>query len=217
MNTPAPGTVSVMDSGRGTRLMVSVDELLPVFVSPVTETVAVSAIEPDAVLPTKTTRGIVLADAPGAIAPELVHVTAWPEALQFQPTALPDLYVSCDGRVSVTVIVPLVEPLPTFATASVKMPPSPAPKLPVLPVVIERSGPNVTVSVDELLAESVSPAVATVAVLEIEPVVEAPTETTSGIAAALAPAEIGPGFVQVTTCPEALQPQPVAMPETNVN
>ena len=84
---------------------------------------------------------------------------------------------------------------------------------------IEKSGAAVTVtlSVEELFAAFASPAVATAAVLLILPEAELPTETTSGIVAAELPALIGPGFVHVTACPEALQFHPVALPDTNVN
>lgn len=76
---------------------------------------------------------------------------------------------------------------------------------------------TVTLSVDELLVEFVSPAVATMAVLAILPDAEELTATTSGIGAADAAAVRGPGFVHVTTCEAAPQVQPEAVADTRVN
>jgi hypothetical protein len=74
-----------------------------------------------------------------------------------------------------------------------------------------------TLSVDELLVEFVSPAVATLAVLPMLPDAEELTATTSGMGAADAAAVKGPEFVHVTTCELAPQVQPEAVADTNVN
>src|SRR5579872_7437584 len=160
-----------IDSGRGTRLAVSVEELFALFVSPAAETLAVVLTLPDAELLTLTTRGIVAANAPGTIGLDVVHVRTCAAGgagtLQFQPFPAADLKVNCGSRVSVTVIVPDVEAAPTLRMAISKTLLTPAPKLPLCDVRIERSGPSVTESVEELLVVFESPVIATVAVLVI--------------------------------------------------
>lgn len=89
-------------------------------------------------------------------------------------------------------IVPDVEAAPTLRMAISKTLLTPAPKLPLCDVRIERSGPSVTESVEELLVVFESPVIATVAVLVIVPVAEALTPTTRGIVAAEVPGTIGP-------------------------
>lgn len=87
-----------IDSGRGTRLAVSVEELFALFVSPAAETLAVVLTLPDAELLTLTTRGIVAANAPGAIGLDVVHARTCAAGsagtLQFQPFAAADLKVN---------------------------------------------------------------------------------------------------------------------------
>jgi hypothetical protein len=103
----------------------------------------------------------------------------------------------------VTVITPVVAPVPWFATPTVNVPFDPALKAPSWSCRTETSAPVappiVAVAVEELLAVLVSPVVATVAVLLILPVAAALTATVSVIFAAAALAAMGPGLVQVTT------------------
>jgi hypothetical protein len=120
----------------------------------------------------------------------------------------------------VTVIVPVVAPVPTLATASVNPPFDPAAKLPAWDLMMERSGdatvPIVAEVVDELFAALLSPVVATVAVLLMLPVAAAFTATVSVIFAATALAAMGPGLVQVTTWRTAEHVQLVPLPLTKV-
>src|SRR5438270_85230 len=75
--------------------------------SPAVVTVPVLRIVPVKPAATPTTRVIALW-APGAIGPALVHVTSWPLAPQVQPGPLAETKVRAAGRVSVTVMAPLV-------------------------------------------------------------------------------------------------------------
>jgi hypothetical protein len=121
--------------------------------------------------------------------------------------------------VSVTVIVPVVDAVPTLLTAMLNTPFAPATKAPETVLVMERSGAaavTVTVAVDELFAALLSSVVCTVAVLLMLPEAAAFTVTVSTMFAAEAPPAIGPAFVQVTSCPTEEQVQPAPMPETNV-
>lgn len=92
-------------------------------------------------------------------------------------------------------------------------------KVPLAVLVIERSGAAaviVTATVEELFAALLSSVVCTVAVLLMLPEAATFTATVSTMFAAEALPAIGPGFVQVTSCPTAEQVQPVPVPETNV-
>ena len=59
------------------------------------------------------------AEAPAAITPAVVQVTAWPAAEQLQPAPPPLTYVSPAGSVSTTVTTPVVErvPVPLLAVS----------------------------------------------------------------------------------------------------
>jgi hypothetical protein len=200
---------------------VSVEELLLEFVSPAVCTVAVLLTLPEAELLTATTSGIVAADCPEAITLVLVHVTAWPDALQFHPVAVPETNVNCEASVSETVIVPVVPPVPTLLTAMLNCSFVPAAKFPVCDLTIERSGaaaaPNVTESVEELFAQLLSANAETLAVFVRVPVAEELTPTTRGIVGALDPGLIALLVVQVTVCAEFEQLQPLIVAETKVN
>jgi hypothetical protein len=115
--------------------------------------VPVLLIVPDAEALTATTRGIDIAEAPGASGPGLVQVTTWDTAPQVQPEAVADTNVKFASSVSDTVIEPVVGPLPTLLTARVNTLLFPAPKLPLLcDVTMARSGARLIVV--ESLAEA---------------------------------------------------------------
>jgi len=86
--------------------------------APPPDTLAVFDTLDTAATPTLTVNVIVLV-AVGAMGPAFVQVTVWPEAEQVQPVPVPTINVRPVGRVSVTVIVPLVEAVPTFFTVRV--------------------------------------------------------------------------------------------------
>ena len=109
----------------------SVEELLALLESPAVVTVAMLLTLPDAEMLAATTKGIVVADAPALIGPALVQVTVWPEALQVHPAAVPDTKANCEAKTSVTVIGPVVGPVPAFFTAMLNVPFVPAAKVPV--------------------------------------------------------------------------------------
>jgi len=95
----------------------------------------------------------------------------------------------------------------------------PTVKLPVCDVLMVRSGAVMVVgSFEELLAALLSLGVATLAVLvtgELASAVALTVTVRVMVLALGAPMLIGPGFVQVTTCPAALQVQLVPAPLTN--
>src|SRR5713101_5653584 len=97
--------------------VVSVGEVA-VRVAPPPDTLAVFDTLGTATTPTLAVNVIVLL-AVGAMEPAFVQVTAWPKAEQLQPVPEPTMNVRPAGSVSVTVIVPLVEPVPTFFTVRV--------------------------------------------------------------------------------------------------
>src|SRR5712692_2629118 len=94
--------------------VVSVGEVA-VPVAPPPDTLAVFATLDTAATPTLAVHVIRLV----AMGPAFVQVTVWPEAEQVQPVPVPTMKVRPVGRVSVTVIVPLVEAVPTFFTVRV--------------------------------------------------------------------------------------------------
>jgi phage baseplate assembly protein gpV len=92
--------------------------LLPEFVSPITDTVAVFVTSGTAAAPGNTVS--VMSDVSAAASATVrVHVTVWPDAAQLQFIPEADTYVSPSGRVSVTVIAPFVAADPTFVTRRV--------------------------------------------------------------------------------------------------
>src|SRR5215471_6749094 len=93
----------------------SEDELFAPFESPVVETVAVLITLGTAAAPTLTVNVIVVG-ALTASGPLFVHVTACWAAPQVQPCPVPDTNPSPVGRVSLTVIAPVVGVLPTLVT-----------------------------------------------------------------------------------------------------
>jgi len=104
------------------------------------------------------------------------------------------------GRVSLTVIVPVVAPLPMLFTEIVNVPFAPAVKLPTWLFVMDRSGARITVAVDDLSAASVSPGSDTVAVLLMLPDALLFIVTVNVMFPAVAPGAMGPKFVQLTVC-----------------
>src|SRR5215472_1237237 len=99
------------------------------------------------------------------------------------------------------------------------MPPAPAP-VTLIEIDSGRSACPTTemLAVAESLAAFESAKVETVAVFATRAVGAVPlTATIIGIVAAEAPAAIGPGFVQVTSCEAAPHVQPTALADTKVN
>src|ERR1700722_8288261 len=86
-------------------------------VSPVSETVAVLSILPEAVLLTATVSVIFPVAEPFATGPGFVQVTTCKTAAQVQLVPVPLTNVNAALRVSVTVIVPVVDALPILLTA----------------------------------------------------------------------------------------------------
>ena len=97
----------------------SVADLSPVVVSPVSETDTEFVTLGTAVVATPTVSVIVLAlGAPRPIGPALVQVTACPLAVHAQPVPTKEVNDSPVGNVSTTVM-PVAGPVPLFVTVRV--------------------------------------------------------------------------------------------------
>jgi hypothetical protein len=92
--------------------------LLAVFMSPAVETVAVLVTLEAALADTLTVSEIPVL-APAGRGPALLHVTVCPAAKQLHVSELPDTKPRPAGKVSVTVINPVVAAEPTFCTVIV--------------------------------------------------------------------------------------------------
>jgi hypothetical protein len=182
----------------------TVDELFDALLSFAVCTVAVLLMFPVTPVLTETVSVMSAAADPLAMGPGFVHVTVGPscptvEQVQFVPAA--DTNTNSLLRTSVTVIAPVVGPVPTLLTARLNVLVDPLVKLLVAVFTMARSGAlfTATVSVEELFAALLSPTVATTAVFVRFPTgADALTNTVSAMLAAAEPLAIGPAFVQVT-------------------
>src|SRR5215472_14075805 len=133
----------------GLNVTEAVEELLAALLSPNVATLTVSLTAPSADELTATIKGIVAAEAPGAIGPGLVQVTVCAAAPHVQPAAEAETYENCAGKVSVTVMVPpvgpAVDPVALLPTVRSKVPLPPAVKVPLSVAVIPRSGTLIVV------------------------------------------------------------------------
>ncbi len=105
----------IRTSALGVTVVGSLALLLPAFVSPDVETVTLLVALGAALAATLTVNVIALL-ALAAIGPALVQVTVCPTAEQLHPVPVPETKPRPVGRVSVTVIVAVVAPDPTFCT-----------------------------------------------------------------------------------------------------
>ena len=157
---------AIVRSGPAPIVVGSVAVLLPVLTSPPPATVAVLVRVAGALDATLTVSVSAGASAPAAIGPLCVHERG--ATVQVQPAPLNAVGVRPPGRLSVTVIAPVVATPPAFFTVIVYVAPVwPCEKLPVCVFAIVRSGPAPIVvgSVAVLLPVLTSPPPATVAVL----------------------------------------------------
>ena len=135
MNPAAPAVALVGDSdvmvGKGKETVVGSPEVL--FVVPVSPTVVTLALlvgVPAAAAATFTTKLNALAPLLAAITAELVQVTGAPATHDQMPPLVLLLNVIPAGRVSVTIVVPVVGAPPVLVTVIVYVPVWPTRKLP---------------------------------------------------------------------------------------
>src|SRR5207253_5780716 len=91
---------------------------LAALASPATEAVAWLTTLGNAAAPTLTV-SVIVVESPMASAFGFVQVTLWPEAEKVQPAPAPDTKLSPAGKVSLTIMLPLVAALPTFVSLMV--------------------------------------------------------------------------------------------------
>ena len=106
-------------TGAGFTVVGSEAELLDGLLSPAVETLAALVTLGTAAGATPTVSVIVLMVLLPAMGPGLVQVTTWPLAEQLQPVPVPLTKLSPVGKLSVTVIGPVVAALPTLVTVRV--------------------------------------------------------------------------------------------------
>jgi hypothetical protein len=209
-NTFTPGAATIV---------LSEAVLLPVVPagSPPPLTVAKFVTEGTAVEATETVSVIALAEVPAAIEAELVHVTVGAAKAQLQPAPLAETKPSPGGRLSVTVIVPLVASEPgAFETVMVYAPLVPTVKLPACVFAITRSGARIEVLAEALLFPATGsvtpPGAATVAVLVVAPT---PLAVPATVIETVPPAG-SVGIVLVTPFPATFIAPHAAPPEAPV-